>query len=72
MANHPNNGDEPLHELKHEAVPGYMRAFIIAFAVMMIYLAVILVSSPGPAKGHHDDHEEHTTPAETGNHDDSQ
>lgn len=44
--------DKPLKELKHDAVPGYLKAFIIAFAVMGLYLAVILVSSPGSAKGH--------------------
>ena len=47
--------DQPLHELKHEAVPGYMKAFLIAFAAMSAYLAVILISSPGkvshPEKG---------------------
>lgn len=45
-----SHSDEPLQELKHEAVPGYRKAFVIAFAVMAIYLAVILISSPGSAK----------------------
>lgn len=49
MANRPDN-DSPLQELKHDAVPGYMKAFIIAFAVMGLYLAVILITSPGPVK----------------------
>lgn len=49
MATQPNN-DSPLQELKHEAVPGYLKAFVISFAVMGIYLAVILISSPGSAK----------------------
>lgn len=44
--------DKPLQELKHDAVPGYLKAFIIAFAAMGIYLAFILISSPGSAKGH--------------------
>ena len=52
MATPPTN-DSPLHELKHDAVPGYITAFIIAFAVMGIYLAIILITSPGPAKAHH-------------------
>jgi len=51
--------DEPLQELKHDAVPGYLRAFLIAFVAMAIYLAVVIISSPGSAKGHygkgHDD-----------------
>jgi hypothetical protein len=51
MANSPN--EDPLRELKHEAVPGYPKAFIIAFAIMGVYLALVLISSPGPAKGHH-------------------
>ncbi len=51
MATPPTN-DSPLRELKHEAVPGYFRAFSIAFAVMGVYLAIILITSPGPAKGH--------------------
>ena len=42
--------DSPLQELKHDAVPGYLKAFIVAFAVMGIYLAIILISSPGSAK----------------------
>ena len=42
--------DEPLKELKHDAVPGYFKAFVIAFVVMGLYLAILLVISPGPAK----------------------
>ena len=49
MANLPTDG-KPLKELKHEAVPGYLMAFSIAFATMGIYLAIILISSPGSAK----------------------
>ena len=49
MATLPTDGT-PLKELKHDAVPGYFKAFIIAFAVMGIYLAIILISSPGSAK----------------------
>ena len=48
MTSSPN--DSPLQELKHDAVPGYLKAFIVAFAVMGIYLAIILISSPGSAK----------------------
>ena len=62
----PSSGDEPLKELKHDAVPGYGKAFAIAFGVMTLYLAIILLSSPGPAEGHHGhgdkaehSHEEH-------------
>ena len=51
MASH-SNSDEPLQELKHDAVPGYLKAFTIAFTIMGIYLAVILISSPGHAKKH--------------------
>lgn len=50
MASSPN--DPPLQELKHDAVPGYFSAFIVALVVMGLYLAFILISSPGPAKGH--------------------
>lgn len=50
MASKP--GDQELRELKHEPVPGYGKAFAIAFAIMAIYLAIILISSPGPATGH--------------------
>jgi len=46
---HPASDD--LQELKHEARPGYGRIFAIAFLVMGLYLALILLSSPGPA-GH--------------------
>lgn len=42
--------DGPLQELKHDAVPGYLKAFAIAFATMGLYLAIILISSPGSAK----------------------
>ena len=52
MATQASN-DGPLRELKHEAVPGYFKAFIIAFALMGLYLAIILVSSPGSAKEHY-------------------
>ena len=54
MASSSNN--TPLKELKHDAVPGYLRAFIIAFAAMGLYLAFILVSSPGSAKDKHGTH----------------
>ena len=61
MATH-NNSDEPLKELKHDAVPGYLKAFVIAFAVMGLYLAILLITTPGPAKGHHgDDEKSHAT-----------
>ena len=60
----PNSNDQPLKELKHEAVPGYRLAFTIAFAVMSLYLLIILVSSPGPAGGHgHHDDSHQTEPA---------
>ena len=41
-----------MDELKHAPVPGYPRAFAIAFGVMALYLALILVSSPGKADKH--------------------
>ena len=46
----PHDDDTPLEELKHAAVPGYLTAFVIAFAVLSLYLAIILISSPGSAK----------------------
>ena len=60
MANSPD--DKPLQELKHDAVPGYLKAFIIAFAVMGLYLAFILISSPGSAK----EYDSHDKPAGEG------
>ncbi|MEM0895495.1 MAG: hypothetical protein AAGJ79_01325 [Verrucomicrobiota bacterium] len=60
MAFPPNDTHDPLKEpvhnpdeLKHDAVPGYPKAFFIAFTVMGLYLLMILLSSPGPAKGSH-------------------
>jgi hypothetical protein len=53
MATDPDS--EPLHELKHEAVPGYGRIFAACFAAMALYLLLILISSPGAAKTPHDD-----------------
>ncbi|MBL9153347.1 MAG: hypothetical protein JNK37_12715 [Verrucomicrobiales bacterium] len=47
------NDTAPLQQLKHDAVPGYPRAFLICFAVMALYLLLILISSPGPAASHH-------------------
>ncbi|MEC5129139.1 hypothetical protein VSU19_20425 [Verrucomicrobiales bacterium BCK34] len=49
----PDNSNEPLKELKHEAVPGYPKALLIAIAVMGLYLAILLITSPGSAKGHY-------------------
>lgn len=48
----PREGNHELHELKHEAKPGYGRIFAIVFAVLGLYLALILISSPGPAESH--------------------
>lgn len=46
-------------ELRHEAQPGYRRIFAIAIALMGIYLAIILISSPGSAKSHGPKSESH-------------
>ena len=73
MASH-SPSDGPLQELKHDAVPGYPKAFAIAFAVMGIYLVAILFTSPGQVEhGHHDDHDKHgdshaAKPSEHGDH----
>jgi len=48
--------EEPLHSLHHAAVPGYRLAFAIALGVMALYLAAVLVSSPGRAGHHHEEH----------------
>lgn len=40
---------QPLQELKHEPVPGYRKVFVIVFFILSLYLALILISSPGPA-----------------------
>ncbi|MEP4079165.1 hypothetical protein [Haloferula sp.] len=54
----PSSDGQELHELKHEAVPGYMKVFVIGFALMAIYLAVILASSPGKVEYHKKGHED--------------
>jgi hypothetical protein len=47
--------EEPLHELKHEPWPGYRTAFYITFAVLTIYLVIIILAAPdgGATAGHH-------------------
>lgn len=47
-------------------MPGYRLAFGIAFAVMALYLAVVLVSSPGSAKGDEDYGKSHETHSNNG------
>ena len=39
-----------LQELRHEPVPGFARPFLIVAAVAIVYLALILVTSPGKVK----------------------
>ncbi len=54
MAQSSNNA--PLKEFKHAAVPGYFTIFMIVFVALGLYLAVILISSPGSAKkAYHND-----------------
>lgn len=53
-----DHSDKPLRELKHDPVPGYRRAFLIAIGIMALYLAILLISSPGSAKSHYGDHGE--------------
>lgn len=48
----PASDDQPLQELKHDRVPGYMTAFLVAFLGMTAYLAWIIVSSPGKVEKH--------------------
>ena len=50
MAQLPHDDDTPIKQLQHEAVPGYLAAFVVAIAVMGLYLTIILISSPGSAK----------------------
>ena len=47
--------EEPLQELKHSPWPGYRTAFIITFAALTVYLAIIILSAPdgGSVGGHH-------------------
>ncbi|PAW64703.1 MAG: hypothetical protein B9S36_01905 [Verrucomicrobiia bacterium Tous-C2TDCM] len=47
-----STGTSERRELKHDAKPGYGRVFAIVFAILGLYLALILISSPGPAKSH--------------------
>jgi hypothetical protein len=42
--------DPVLQELRHEPVPGFARPFLIVAAVAIVYLALILVTSPGKVK----------------------
>ena len=43
-----------LKELSHEAWPGFKKVFVIVFALLTIYLLIILLSSPdGGAGGLH-------------------
>ena len=51
MAKQPTN-DIPKREVKHEAAPGYPIVFLAAFLGTAIYLAIILITSPGSAKHH--------------------
>ena len=39
-----------IEQIKHETVPGYPRVFAVASAAMGLYLAAILISSPGKVK----------------------
>lgn len=50
-----SHSDEPLQRLEHAAVPGYRKAFLIAIGVAGLYLAIVLISSPGSAKSHYGD-----------------
>ena len=38
--------NEELQELKHEAWPGYMKAFIVVFGLSVVYLLIIFLASP--------------------------
>ena len=40
-----NTGEE-LKALSHEAWPGFTKIFIVVFAVLSLYLAVIVLSAP--------------------------
>ena len=62
-----SNGDQKLYELKHDPKPGYGMAFAISFAVMALYLALILVSSHGPAKSHGHGNEKQSPAIDTAN-----
>ncbi len=64
-----SNSDQPVQELKHDPVPGYPKIFGIALAAAALYLAIILISSPGKVKydhkGHGDSHAEKHAKAAT-------
>ncbi len=47
--------EKPLHELKHEAIPGYKPAFMVIMTLFVIYLAIIILTAPdgGATHGHH-------------------
>jgi len=54
----------PPDELRHEAKPGFRAAFFVLALVLVGYLIIILVSSPGtvPHPGKDGSHEESTGP----------
>ncbi len=54
--------------LKHEPVPGFRRVFLIAVTVMGLYLAVILLGSPGKVEHHGDHGSSHEEKAEESGH----
>ncbi len=47
--------DEEIKVLPHEPWPGYRKAFLITFALLSIYLIIIILSAPdgGSVGGHH-------------------
>lgn len=63
MPSHPPSNETPA-EVTYEAVPGYPKIFLIALGVMALYLAIILVSSPGTVD-HYGKKGKDTHPTET-------
>lgn len=47
--------EEQLREKKHSPWPGYRTAFLITFATITLYLAIIILSAPdgGSVGGYH-------------------
>ena len=64
--------EEELKVLSHDPWPGYKKAFMIAFAILTIYLGIILLSSPdGGHMGHHGSHGDDAHHGESDPHDES-
>jgi hypothetical protein len=61
----PISNRDLIEQIKHETVPGYPRVFAVASAAMGLYLAAILISSPGKVKYGDNHTDKHGKPVTT-------